>query len=194
MDALLAAGIGLWIMLPAMIPNSAAVLTGGGTPVDFGRSWRGSRILGDGKTWKGFLGGAAFGVLAGMVQLLVAQIYPAEIWWPSAPLNYGFGPMPAAIGVVVALAVGALLGDMAGAFIKRRMGYARGEKVALLDMYDFVLGALLLTLVLFPDWFLHAFVYDLGLVSLVTVMIAVPLIHRVFNIIGYKAGLKKEPW
>ncbi|MDD1771124.1 MAG: CDP-2,3-bis-(O-geranylgeranyl)-sn-glycerol synthase [Methanomassiliicoccales archaeon] len=194
MDALLAAGIGMWIMLPALIPNSAAVLTGGGTPVDFGRSWRGNRILGDGKTWRGFLGGAAFGTLAGMVQLLAAQIYPAEIWFPSAPLNYGFGPMPAAMGVVVALAVGALLGDMGGAFIKRRMGYARGQKAVLLDMYDFVLGALFLTLVFFPDWFLHAFVYDLGLVSLITVLIAVPLIHRVFNIIGYKAGLKKEPW
>ncbi|MGD1060638.1 MAG: CDP-2,3-bis-(O-geranylgeranyl)-sn-glycerol synthase [Methanomassiliicoccales archaeon] len=194
MDALLAAGIGMWIMLPALIPNSAAVLTGGGTPVDFGRSWRGNRILGDGKTWRGFFGGAVFGVLVGMIQLLVAQIYPAEVWFPSAPTNYGFGPMPGAIGVVIALSVGALLGDMAGAFIKRRMGYARGHRVPLLDIYDFVLGALILTLMFFPDWFLHAFVYDLGLVSLITVLIAVPLIHRLFNIIGYKAGLKKEPW
>jgi CDP-2,3-bis-(O-geranylgeranyl)-sn-glycerol synthase len=194
MDALLAAGIGLWIMLPAMIPNSAAVLFGGGTPIDFGKSWKGNRILGDGKTWTGFLGGAALGTLVGMIQLLIAQIWPAEIWFTSAPTNYGFGPMPAAMGVVVALAVGALLGDMAGAFIKRRLGLPRGAKVALLDMYDFVLGALVLTLIFFPSWFLNAFVYDLGLVSLMTVLIAVPLIHRVFNIIGYKAGLKKEPW
>ncbi|HVO77277.1 MAG TPA: CDP-2,3-bis-(O-geranylgeranyl)-sn-glycerol synthase [Methanomassiliicoccales archaeon] len=194
MDALLAAGIGVWIMLPALIPNSMAVLTGGGTPVDFGKSWRGNRILGDGKTWRGFIGGAAFGAMVGMIQLLIAQVYPAEVWMPNAPTNYGFGPMPEAIGVVFLLAIGSLLGDMGGAFVKRRMGLARGQKVALLDMYDFVLGALLLTLIFFPDWFLHAFVYDLGWVSLLTVLIVVPLLHRLFNIIGYRTGLKKEPW
>jgi CDP-2,3-bis-(O-geranylgeranyl)-sn-glycerol synthase len=194
MDALLAAGIGVWIMLPALIPNSLAVITGGGMPVDFGKTWRGNRILGDGKTWRGFAGGAAFGAIIGMIQLLVAQIWPAEIWIPGAPVNYGFGPMPEAIGVVFLLAIGALLGDMGGAFIKRRMGLARGQKVILLDMYDFVFGALVLTLIFFPTWFFDAFVYDLGPVSLLTVLIVVPLLHRGFNIIGYKAGLKKEPW
>ncbi|MCK9308634.1 MAG: CDP-archaeol synthase, partial [Methanoculleus sp.] len=27
----------LWIMIPAYVPNSAAALFGGGTPIDFGR-------------------------------------------------------------------------------------------------------------------------------------------------------------
>ena len=49
-----AALVGVWLMLPALIPNSAAVLFGGGRPMDFGKSWRGKRLLGDGKTWKGF--------------------------------------------------------------------------------------------------------------------------------------------
>ena len=42
--------VGVWVFVPALLPNSAAVVFGGGTPVDFGRSWRGKRILGDGKT------------------------------------------------------------------------------------------------------------------------------------------------
>ncbi|HTY46053.1 MAG TPA: CDP-archaeol synthase, partial [Methanomassiliicoccales archaeon] len=33
-------------MLPALIPNSAAVLFGGGTPIDFGRVWHGKRVFG----------------------------------------------------------------------------------------------------------------------------------------------------
>jgi len=194
MDAILAAGIGVWVMLPALIPNSAAVLFGGGTPMDFGRSWRGKRIFGDGKTWRGFFGGAVFGILIGMVQLLLALSFPANVWWPDAPVNYGFGAMPEAAGVVVLLAIGGMLGDMGGAFLKRRMGYERGAAVFGLDQYDFVLGALLLNLIVFPDWFLNTFAYGLGIVSLLTVLIVVPLLHRLFNIIGYKAGLKKEPW
>ncbi len=43
----------LWAMLPAYIPNNAAVLAGGGRPIDGGRTWGGRRVLGDGKTWRG---------------------------------------------------------------------------------------------------------------------------------------------
>ena len=45
----------LWIMGPAYIANSVAVLTGGRFPIDQGKnSPDGNRILGDGKTWSGF--------------------------------------------------------------------------------------------------------------------------------------------
>ena len=54
-------------MIPALLPNSAAVLFGGGTPIDFGRSWRGARILGDGKTWRGLFGGVFAGVIIGII-------------------------------------------------------------------------------------------------------------------------------
>ena len=41
----------LWIMGPAYIANSVAVLTGGKYPIDQGRTLSdGKRILGDGKT------------------------------------------------------------------------------------------------------------------------------------------------
>lgn len=47
----------LWAIAPAYLPNSAAVVVGGGRPIDGGRTWRDNRVLGDGKTWRGFLGG-----------------------------------------------------------------------------------------------------------------------------------------
>lgn len=31
----------LWAMLPAYLPNNAAVLFGGGPPIDGGREWNG---------------------------------------------------------------------------------------------------------------------------------------------------------
>ena len=194
MDNLWAIPFGIWAMVPALMPNSVAVLFGGGLPVDFGRTWKGKRIFGDGKTWGGFIGGAAVGMLVGMITLLLAQIYPPDVWWPGAPAGYGFGDMPQAIGVVFLLAVGAMLGDMAGAFIKRRLGYKRGHKVPVLDQYDFVAGALLLNLIFFPSWVLNTFVYGLGWISLLIVLVLAWVLHRGFNIIGYKAGLKKEPW
>ena len=51
-----------WAMLPAYVPNNAAVLAGGGRPIDGGREWRGARLLGDGKTWRGTAVGTAVGV------------------------------------------------------------------------------------------------------------------------------------
>ena len=65
MDAIIVALSGFWLMLPAFLPNSAAVVFGGGKPIDFGRLWRGKRILGDGKTWTGLIGGISAGVALG---------------------------------------------------------------------------------------------------------------------------------
>ena len=52
----------LWAMLPAYVPNSAAAVFGGGTPIDFGKTCGdGRRIFGDGKTHRGFFGGVLCG-------------------------------------------------------------------------------------------------------------------------------------
>ena len=58
----------LWIMGPAYIANSVAVLTGGKYPIDQGKTLSdGNRILGDGKTWSGLLGGTLGGVAFGLL-------------------------------------------------------------------------------------------------------------------------------
>ena len=61
--------LGFWLFLPAMLPNSAAAFFGryGRTKMDFGRSWKGKRIFGDGKSWAGFFGGALSGILLGLI-------------------------------------------------------------------------------------------------------------------------------
>ncbi len=187
MDVLSSILVGIWVFLPALVPNSAAVLFGGGPPIDGGRTWKGRRVLGDGKTWIGFAGGTLSGVFVGMVQLLVATPFDTS--------NYlGFGPMPQAAGVITTLALGSMMGDMVGALLKRRMGLERGAKATGLDQYDFVAGAMLLTLLLFPSWFLSTYIEGNGIFALVVLLILVPLIHRLVNIIGFRKGLKKEPW
>lgn len=178
---------GLWLFIPAMLPNSAAVLFGGGTPVDFGKTWRGKRILGDGKTWRGLFGGAFSGVAIGLVLIGFSSIWdPANYW--------GYGPFWSNVGILLCLSFGAVFGDLMGAFIKRRLGMERGQKAPVLDQYDFVFGAFLLTSIFFPAWVYSTYIEGWHVAALLFLLIIMFTVHRAVNIIGFKLGYKKEPW
>ncbi len=167
----------IWLMLPAYIANPTAVVFGGGTPVDFGLKWMdGRRILGDGKTFRGLLGGTLSGVAAGLIQM------------HAAPLNLGIFTYIS----IFTLSLGALLGDLTKSFFKRRLGYERGAKLVLIDQLDFVLGAWLLTWIFDPAWFFSNFLENLWIP--VIVLLLTPLLHRLTNLLGYYLKLKKEPW
>ncbi|MDW5563807.1 MAG: CDP-2,3-bis-(O-geranylgeranyl)-sn-glycerol synthase [Methanomassiliicoccus sp.] len=187
MDLILVALSGIFLFLPALVPNSAAVLFGGGTPVDFGRMWRGKRILGDGKTWTGLVGGVAAGTSLGILLTIVSRVldFPEQWTW---------GTGMDALGVVFALALGSLLGDMTGAFIKRRLGMERGHKAPVLDQYDFVAGGLGIAALLYPAWVASRYIEGESIIALIVLLIFVPVLHRSVNIIGFKMGKKKEPW
>jgi len=186
-DAIVIMLAGLWLFLPAMLPNSAAVVFGGGTPVDLGKSWNGKRILGDGKTWRGFFGGGLAGVVLGIIILGIAFLLNAEGTW-------GYGGGWTALCVISSLAFGSLLGDMMGSFIKRRLGIERGMKAPILDQYDFLIGAFLLTALFNWNWVYSTYIEGWNILALIFLLLITLLLHRVMNIIGYKAGLKKEPW
>lgn len=169
----------IWVMLPAYVPNSAAAALGGGAPVDGGRRWSdGRRVLGDGKTWRGFVLGVACGVVVGIVQI-------------GARETFGFASLPEhTLTTVCLLAFGALLGDMAKSFIKRRLGKESGEEWLIADQYDLVAGSLGLLLVFQYGWFVE----NVTLRVFVWILILTPLLHRAANIIGYLIGVKKVPW
>jgi CDP-2,3-bis-(O-geranylgeranyl)-sn-glycerol synthase len=166
-------------MLPAYVPNSSAVLFSGKTPVDFGRNFiDGRRIFGPGKTFRGLIGGTLSGIAIGLFLQLIRE--SAQIGVPS------FEP----IYVVVTLSLGAMLGDLAKSFLKRRLGLDRGSPLPVADQLDFVIGAWVLTYIFFSDWFVQNFTLPI----IVIVLILSPLLHVAVNLIGYKLGKKKEPW
>lgn len=166
----------LWLMLPAYIANPTAVLFGGGKPIDFGKNWSdGRRILGDGKTYRGLFGGAACGIIAGILQRLGSPD--------------GIFVMPS-ISAIITLSFGALLGDMVKSFFKRRLGFERGEKLPIIDQLDFVAGAWVLTYIFDPQWFAENFTFWI----IITVLVLTPVLHRATNILGYHIKVKKEPW
>ena len=185
-DVTLAAGLAFWFLLPAYVANPMAVVFGGGTPMDFGRTLRdGRRLLGDGKTWRGFVGGIASGFVVGLVLQSIASLVNPRL---------SFGEWPGVLGIFVLLPFGALLGDLLGAFIKRRLGLARGAKAPGLDQYDFLIGTFLVLLLATPSWWLARFwigdaIWGLGFIILIT-----PFLHRVVNVIGFRWGHKREPW
>jgi CDP-2,3-bis-(O-geranylgeranyl)-sn-glycerol synthase len=178
--------IALWLMLPAYLPNPCAALFGGGKPIDGGRTLSdGKRILGDGKTFRGFAAGSVCGILAGMLMFLAGDLTIAGIALPA------FGTSVSSAFVVVAsMALGSLLGDMAMSFVKRRIGMERGAPLPGVDQLDFVAGAWLLTLLTSGSWFLENFTFYV----ILAVVVITPLLHITVNVVGYLAGIKKEPW
>ena len=173
----------LLAFIPPMAANSLAVVFGGGTPIDLGKKIGGKRILGDGKTWKGLIGGVVSASVIGFLLAFITngflKIYPLDF--------RGYF-------MILTISFGALLGDIGASFIKRRVGKKRGEKTPILDQYDFVIGAFLFGFLFFPRWMFKMYVEGYGVVSTVIILIAIPLLHRSTNYIGYKLGIKKEPW
>jgi CDP-2,3-bis-(O-geranylgeranyl)-sn-glycerol synthase len=171
----------IWAMLPAYVPNNAAVVVGGGRPIDAGRTMGDRRILGDGKTWRGTLGGWAVGVLIALGLRRVRA--PA-----SDLLGVALPEFP--LAVALALPLGAMLGDVGASFLKRRTGRDRGAPFPGVDQLDFVAGALLLAALAAPGWVVETFTFPV----VVAVVVLTPLLHVATNATAYWLGLKTEPW
>ena len=154
----------LKFIFPAYCANAAPVIAGGGRPMDFGKTFfDGKPIFGKNKTFKGFFFGLAVGVAVGLLECVF----------------FGY---PFLFSVLSPL--GALLGDLTGAFLKRRLGIAPGGLLPIVDQVDFVVGAILFSLPL-------AIIYwELG----VAVIIITPPIHLLTNFLAYKLKLKNNPW
>ena len=187
-DILLMIVVGIWVFAPAMLSNSNAALIGGHAPVDFGKSWRGKRILGDGKTWRGFIGGALASVVVGIVMVWISILFGSENHW-------GFGPSWSEnIGLLFCMSFGALIGDMLGSFLKRRIGIDRGKQAPFLDQYDYVVGAFLFLSIFYPHWVYATYLEGYHLIALIVLLVFVYVSHRVANYIGYWMGVKDNPW
>jgi CDP-2,3-bis-(O-geranylgeranyl)-sn-glycerol synthase len=174
-----------WAMLPAYIPNNAAVLAGGSRPIDGGRMLGDSRLLGDGKTWRGTAVGWTAG---GLVAVVLNLIEPTA----SDALGIEIPVFPLAIVVVFPL--GAMLGDITASFLKRRSGRERGAPYPGVDQLDFVVVSLVLAFAvdafLGLSWFSKTFTVPV----LAVILVVTPVLHVSTNALAYALGLKDEPW
>lgn len=157
----------LKFIFPAYCANATPVLSKGKKPMDFGKNFLdGKRILGANKTFRGFFFGWGIGLLVGLVEGMV----------------FDFNNYSIAFSILTPL--GALLGDLTGAFLKRRLNIAPGGLLPIVDQIDFVVGALVLALpLMMVTWELA-----------VTVLLITPPIHLFTNFLAYKLKLKRNPW
>ncbi len=149
----------VYYILPAYLANALPTILGGKTPIDLGRGFLDGRpIFGKHKTIRGLLGGLAVGVITAFLQnsLIVGG----------------------------ALTIGALLGDLGGAFIKRRLAFLPGQPFPILDQLDFIVGAfLVVSVVSIPN---------IGTVF--SIILITPIVHMVANTFAYLLGIKETPW
>jgi len=69
----------------------------------------------------------------------------------------------------------------------------RGAKAPALDQYDFVVGAILLSLTI-AWWSVPRFFSGDAVLGLLAIIVITPALHRAVNIVGYRVGRKNEPW
>ncbi len=157
----------LKFIFPAYCANAIPVLTGGGPQLDFGKNFfDGKPVFGENKTFRGFFFGLTVGTVVGIVESLFFKEYP---------FYFGF-----------VLSLGALVGDLAGAFLKRRLGLKPGDLLPIIDQIDFIIGAIVFAL------FFYMPIISPELV--IAVLIITPPLHVLTNYAAYKAGLKSNPW
>lgn len=151
-------------------------------PLDAGRSFRGRRIFGNSKTWRGVLVAVIGCILGVAIQRYVVGPHAASI----ARVDY------AQLDVVVfglVMGVTAMLGELPNSFVKRRMSIppgqtAKGWRAMLFYIWDQVD----LLMFSFPALCFWARI-DLALVA---VGFAVTLIlHPTTSLIGYLIGARR---
>ena len=154
-----------YIIIPAYLANATPLVFGGGKAIDFDMEFLdGERIFGTNKTIKGFLSGFLFGFITALILYIVVKPY--------------------SIITCFLIPIGSLCGDLAGAFVKRRLKLGPGFPLPLLDQLDFIFGALLLS---------YPFVVT-GIEVIFIILLVTPPTHLITNAFAYLLKIKKNYW
>jgi len=178
--------LAFWFFSPAALANMTPILVANiqrfkklDAPMDFGRTYRGKRIFGSHKTWRGFISGVIAATLclwfqqflvehSGWLQMMTEQIDYAHL--PTLIM----GPL---------FAIGALGGDAIESFFKRQRGTKPGHGWFPWDQLDYIIGASVATtsFVTLTIWqYAWLIVLWFG-------------IHLLSTYIGWSLGLKDRP-
>jgi CDP-2,3-bis-(O-geranylgeranyl)-sn-glycerol synthase len=176
----------LWFFLPAAIANMMPIFAAHWKfikeydyPMDCHKTFRGKRIFGDHKTFRGLIVGMIFSTLVlWLQQLAVAHIqFVADL---TNQVDYTQLPV-LVLGPLFGFA--AIAGDAIESFFKRQRGIKPGDGWFPFDQIDYIVAGAVATM---PFVRLSLWQY-VWLVALWLV------IHVISTVIGYKLGLKDKP-
>ncbi len=170
----------LYLMLPAYFANMAPVMVKKINflyyPIDFSKKLGSSPLFGKNKTFRGLFFGVLSAVIIAYIQFLLYKAgYFRELLFTDYKnwLSLGF-----------LMGLGALAGDLAKSFFKRRLGIKPGARFVPFDQTDFVVGALLFIMPVF------AVTLKLFLVSL---LLSIAL-HIIVNHAAFYLKIRNEKW
>ena len=174
----------IWYIMPAYFGNMAPVFAKKAlrgrfsTPIDFGREYRGRRITGNNKTFRGFLSAIIISII---IVVLQRQIYLSGSLVSISLLDYSninflwFGFL---------MGFGAMTGDLFKSVIKRRIDKRSGESWKPFDQIDFVVGAILIT----------SIIYVPPISIVIGMMIFVPITKIVVDNVGVQLRIYDQRW
>lgn len=138
----------IWFFLPGYAANMAPVIAARfnwmpslNVPLDASRSWRGKRLLGNNKTWRGIVAAVIAGSLMGLYQYFYAREIGLE---KTAIISYK--NIYSVLLISLALSIGSLGGDILKSFVKRRLNFSPGERWFPWDQMDSTLGMIFTSL------------------------------------------------
>lgn len=175
----------LWFFLPAGFANAMPVyaakipeLKKYDQPLDLGKKFRGKRIFGAHKTWRGLI----FAFLA-TIPLVAVQVYlynHTDLFSSISFFDYN------SVNVVVwafLMSFGALIGDAIKSFFKRQVGVKPGNAWIPFDQIDYVLGGLLLS----------SLAVQLTAQQYIYVLMIWLILHPISTSIGYLLKIREKP-
>jgi len=162
----------LYYIFPAYCANASPVIFGGGKPIDLEKKFfDGKPIFGSHKTYRGFISGLLIGTFVGWFQETIAPLAGL----PKGSVFSGF-----------VISLGALIGDLVGSFVKRRLNLKPGAMLPVVDQLDFVLFALLFASLISP--------LPISVTGMIAIIILTGPIHLLVNVLAYLLRLKDTPW
>ena len=206
----------LWLYLPGFLANTFAMMWGkwlpktgyGPWPIDGGKNWKdGNRILGDGKTWNGLIGGSiTSGILCAVIVAFMGDVPDESTVGASIfahPLTGYEGtwfdissPHFSAFILGTFLGFACLIGDSTGSFFlsEEEGSKEKGDISSKAPLFGHItirhhgvfMGQLFLGDSLLSQSEL--------VVPMIIMIIITPILHRSFNLIGYYIGWKDVPY
>jgi CDP-2,3-bis-(O-geranylgeranyl)-sn-glycerol synthase len=176
----------IWLFLPAAVANVtplfAAHIPGLRTldaPIDGRRMYRGKRLLGDHKTWRGLCSGMVLATVALWIQQLAIS---HSAWLHTMTMQVDYQALPLLL-LGPLLGLGALGGDAIESFFKRQRGVRPGRQWFPFDQLDYIIGGVIAAL---PFAVLSVWQY----MWLAIIWLGA---HLIASYIGYLIGWKEEP-
>lgn len=176
----------LWFFAPAGMANVTPILVAKlpwlqkfEAPIDFGLTYRGKRVFGAHKTWRGLIAGVVMATATlALQQYLVANF----AWAQSLTAQVDYQQLPTLIlGPLFGL--GALAGDAIESFFKRQRNIPPGHGWFPFDQTDYIIGGAIATM---------PFV-QLSILQYAWLILLWLLIHILASYLGFLVGLKERP-